>query len=150
MTHEDHVSKIRITLEQGGRVWALMSRKRARSERKHGKLEFLGGHVVPGEEPFEALLRELTEEERSGTLAAQARTTAPVPFVSDVPGVPHHLYEMSIDAAVFDTLVHDPEESLGLVLVPLDELTSGQWLQRVPPCFRLARVLRKFATVVLE
>ncbi len=133
MPHEDQVAKIRITLDQGGRTWALMSRKRAPGERKHGKLEFFGGHLDPGEEPFEALLRELREEELSGTLAARALHAEPVPFVSDLPGVPHHLYELPIDAADFDTLTFDPVESLGLVLVPLDELRAGDWTERVTP-----------------
>jgi hypothetical protein len=140
MSHEDQVAKIRITLEQGGRCWALMSRKRARSERKHGKLEFLGGHVEPGERPFEALLRELGEEELSGTLAARARGFCPAAIVSDIPGVPHHLYEMTLDAADFDALVFDPEESLGLVLVPLDELLAGDLNDRVTP--RTRAILR--------
>lgn len=133
MPHEDQVAKIRVTLDQGGRTWALMSRKRARSTHKHGKLEFLGGHVDPGEGSFEALLRELGEEERSGTLAERARALRPVPFVSNIPGVPHHLYAMHIDAGDFDALVFDPEESLGLVLVPLDELRAGAWTERVTP-----------------
>jgi hypothetical protein len=140
VNHVDQVAKIRITLEQGGRCWALMSRKRARSERKHGKLEFLGGHLDPGELPFEALVRELGEEELSGTLAARARDLRPSPFVSDVPGVPHHLFEMAIDAADIDALVFDPEESLGLVLVPLDELLAGHWNDRVTP--RTRAILR--------
>ncbi len=144
MSHEDQVSKIRITLEQGGRSFALMSRKRAPGERKHGRLEFLGGHLDPGEAPFEALLRELGEEELSGTLAAQARRLRPTAFSADGPGVPHHLYEMAIDAADFDALLFDPEESLGLVLVPLDELLAGHWSDRVTP--RTRAILRVWDT----
>lgn len=143
MRHADQVAKIRITLEQGGRRWALMSRKRARSKRKHGKLEFLGGHLAEGELPFDALLRELGEEEPSGTLAARARAVRPTPFVSDLPGVPHHLYEMSVAAADFDALGFDPTESLGLVLVPLDELLAGTWNERVTP--RTRAILRAWA-----
>lgn len=143
MSHEDQVSKIRITLQQGGQQWALMSRKRAPGKPKHGKLEFLGGHVDPGERPFDALLRELGEEEPTGTLAARARELGPTPFVSDIPGVPHHLYEMVIDANDFDALAFDPEESLGLVLVPLDELLAGSWNERITP--RTRAILRAWA-----
>ena len=82
------------------------------------QLELIGGTVVGGETPFEALIRELGEEETSGTLAEKARALRPAPQQIVVYGEPHYIYRMQITGDEFERLVHDSEESYGFDLVP--------------------------------
>lgn len=82
------------------------------------RLELIGGTVVDAETPFEALIRELGEEETSGTLAEKARTLRPTPRQIVVYGEPHYIYRMTISDDEFQRMIHDPEESYGFDLVP--------------------------------
>lgn len=82
------------------------------------RLELIGGTVVGDETPFEALVRELGEEETSETLAEKAHTLRPIPQLIIVYGEPHYIYRMTINSDEFERMVHDPEESYGFDLVP--------------------------------
>jgi hypothetical protein len=81
------------------------------------RLELIGGTIVGDETPFEALLRELQEEETSGMLAEKARTLRPTPQQIVVYGEPHYIYRMTISGDEFERMIHDPEESYGFDLV---------------------------------
>ena len=121
---EAAVAKARIVLVDGSDRLALMSRKRAEGKSKHGKLEMLGGHLEAGESPLQALLRELREEETSGTLARLVERARPTPREAVVVDTLHHLFEIELPAAACSDLQHDPTESLGFVRVPLAELAD--------------------------
>ena len=81
------------------------------------KLEFLGGHLEIGERPLHALIRELAEEEGSGTLSALVAAAGPEPRRIDVVGTPHHLFELEISDAEASGTTPDPKESHAFELV---------------------------------
>lgn len=114
------VAKVVILVDDSG-ADVLLSRKCAPGRIKHNLLEMLGGGLDPGEGPLEALVRELGEEETTGTLA-RAAARAGRPQVLMVADEKHYLFEMSIDAAVVPRLRPDPKESLGFRRVPRSEL----------------------------
>jgi hypothetical protein len=127
----DRVAKVRISVIRGGERHYLLSIKRAEGKAKHGRLEFLGGHIDNAEDPLEGLIRELAEEEKTGTLAKRARAVAPDPKSMDVAGAHQYLFELEIDEAEYAHLVPDPEESLGFELVTNSALHSKELRSRL-------------------
>lgn len=110
---------VRIRGFSGGTF--LFSRKKAKGTPKHGMLELLGGGV-DGEPPLDGLVRELEEEEKSGLLARRVRLLAPEPRVFKIDGIPHHIFELSIDFDHYLDLRHSSKESLGFKVVPASML----------------------------
>ena len=123
------VAKARIVLLDGGEELSLMSRKRADGKPKHGQLEMLGGHLEAGEGPLDGLIRELREEERTGTLAACAARQTPPFATKTVDDAVHYLFELRLDDGDVRDLKPNPEESLGFELVPTADLVSVHWDQ---------------------
>lgn len=144
-----HVSKVRITVERGGDRLSMLSKKRARkSQKKHGKLEMLGGHLKPEESPLQALIRELREEEASGLLSAKVRSVSPEPREVDAGGARHYLFDIEISYEEFTRLQPSPKESLGFRLVPTAELEAGKHHARLTPKTR--KILNALAEVETE
>ena len=104
------VAKVLITVT-GGDDQCLFSRKRADGSRRDNKLELLGGHIDDGEKPIQALLRELGEEEKSGTLKklmAQADSSFEELWIG---GADHYLFRINITEVDFAQVEADPRES---------------------------------------
>ncbi len=113
----------------------LLSLKKDPETRSDGLLEHLGGHIDPEECCFEALLREVTEEEASGKLAAVLRKEKPVPhelFVA-VHGrqEKHYLYRVTISKELASQLQADERESYGFQFVAAQYLESEQGLHTI-------------------
>jgi ribosomal protein S18 acetylase RimI-like enzyme len=97
----------------------LFSEKREpQSPEKDHRLELLGGTIGSGETPFQGLLRELQEEERSGTLLEKASTLNPSPREIAIGIEPHFIYEMAVTDDEYKRMAHDAHESYGFHLVP--------------------------------
>lgn len=126
-----------------------MARKRADGDpKRHDKLEMLGGHLEEGESPRTALLRELSEEEASGELARLVEAADP-PFRSQAAdGAPHHLFEVTLEAAAADAFRHDPDESLGFEFVRTEELEAGVMDDRLTP--RTRKILGAFGPMPVD
>ena len=127
----EHVSKIRIRVTSDSDDYELLSIKRAEGTKKHGKLELLGGHVEKDEQPLEALIRELQEEESSGFLARRAVLECSSPAQIDVAGAHHYVFGLTITSDEFSHLVAGKEESLGFQLISINELRSDDMQGRM-------------------
>lgn len=114
-----HVAKVLITVTNGASRFLLLSRKRAEGQRKHGRLELLGGHIGRREGPFDGLVRELAEEEGTGVLAEHARSIEPRPREVPLRDAVYHTFQLTISFEDYLTLTPDPRESLGFLLVPI-------------------------------
>ena len=125
MGDQSPVAKARIVIEDGDRRSALLSRKNAPGRRAHAKLEMLGGHLDDDETAYEAIVRELREEEGSGVLARILAKEQPPSRMAIVDGAPHHLFEVRVTAAQCEGVHHDPHESLGFEQVPIESLDAG-------------------------
>jgi N-acetylglutamate synthase-like GNAT family acetyltransferase len=96
----------------------LFSEKRApQSPEKDHRLELIGGAMESGETPFQGLLRELQEEEPSGTLSKKANTLNSTPREIVVGIEPHFIYQMTITDDEYKRITHDAHESYGFHLV---------------------------------
>ena len=93
--------------------------------RKDHRLELMGGRGEPGESPLETLVRELGEEEISGTLAGLAGEVRPEARVVMVKGEIHHLFHLNIGREDLSRLMPHPKESYGYYLVPKAVLEPG-------------------------
>lgn len=121
---KDQVAKARILVIRDDGCWSLLSRKRSSDERKHGKLEMLGGHLDGKESPIEALIRELHEEEKTGKLASTVEEHTPSYQTKVAGGATHHLFEVTLSNEIYEQLKHHPRESLGFELLPTAELNT--------------------------
>lgn len=119
------VAKIIIRVEGFGEPAYLLSRKRAKGTPKHGKLEFLGGGT-DGDDPFTGLVRELEEEEKSGTLASMVSSIQPSARLVRVDGTPHYIFEVTITVDEYLELRHGRKESLGFKVVPQSMVRTPQ------------------------
>ena len=136
------VAKARIVVVRSGVRFALLSSKNAKGKPKHGKLELLGGRLDGNESPFEALLRELCEEEQTGALAEIAEFRKPGFDARTVDRAPHHLFELTITDQQYSPLEPDPNESLGFELVLEKDLASGRIDDELT--YRTREILRVF------
>ena len=127
----DRVAKVRIRVSRAGKHHYLMSVKRAEGKRRHGKLELLGGHVEEGEGPLDGLVRELAEEENSGTLSERVRVLAPKATNLHVAGAQHYVFDLEIDQDECEKLEPNPRESLGFELVAESKLRSRDFRSRL-------------------
>ena len=128
---KDPVAKIIVKVDRKDVPWLLFSIKRAKSPEKHGKLEFLGGHLEPGETPLQALVRELEEEEKSGLLSRKAAEEQPGFIEFEAGGAHHYLFEIVISENDYQIIEHDKRESLGFELIPASEAVHHR--QRLTP-----------------
>jgi hypothetical protein len=92
----------------------LLSRKRASGSRKDDLLEFFGGHLQENETPWEGLMRELHEEDTSGTLAALTRKAAPAPIARNIGTAPHYLFTVTVAADDVQSVTPATDESYGV------------------------------------
>lgn len=102
----------------------------------------LGGHLDEGESPRAALLRELSEEESTGSLARIAGDRAPRHRSEVADGALHHLFELLLEESEARALLPDPDESLGFEWVRTRELEAGELDQRLTP--RTRKILKAF------
>ena len=120
------VSKVMISVVDGPETRYLLSIKQKPGSFDHGRLEFLGGRLEPGENPESALLRELKEEELTGSLsglAARKMSAGPELITGDAR---HFMFSLELSVAEYQQLAHDPAESQGFRLVPRAELVPGE------------------------
>jgi 8-oxo-dGTP pyrophosphatase MutT (NUDIX family) len=112
------VAKLLVSVTGDRTSLILFSRKRAEGYGKHGRLEFLGGRLAKKERPFEALIRELGEEEESGLLAQRVRAERPRSRTVQLPDAIYHTFHLNITFEDYLVLEPGRHESLGFVLVP--------------------------------
>lgn len=112
------VAKVVVSVASGDTNLLLFSRKRAEGYGKHGRLEFLGGRLRKSEPPLVALVRELREEEESGSLAEQVHATQPRADTVRLSDALYHTFQLRITFEEYLALEPGRHESLGFVLVP--------------------------------
>lgn len=108
------VSKIFLSVNDN----YVFSKKRSpRKPKKDKKLELIGGQLDSKETFFQALIRELQEEEESGILAQKAKALNPTYKEIIVKGEPHFIYTMNLNKDEFKKLIPNTEESYGFHLI---------------------------------
>lgn len=112
-----NAAKAVVLVKDGQQATYLLSIKRDPGSSNEGKLEFPGGRFEPNEAPRAALLRELFEEEQSGTFAQLAGARANLYFPMIVLNARYFLFPFQLSADEFGRLSHHPEESFGFELV---------------------------------
>jgi 8-oxo-dGTP pyrophosphatase MutT (NUDIX family) len=103
----------------------LMALKRAPGSDNDGKLEFLGGRMESGEAPYETLVRELSEEEATGSLARIVKSHEISPVEHLIGDALHYLFTFDIRPEQYAVMKHHPAESYGLRLVAKVALTPS-------------------------
>lgn len=94
------------------------ARKRTpRKPDKDNKLELPGGRLDKGETPFEALIRELAEEEESGTVAEKAAALGLTPVEIAIKKTRHFVYHMPLSEEELERIRMNPEENYGYRLL---------------------------------
>ena len=120
------VSKVLLTC---GELYVFSIKKSPLKPEKDNRLELFGGNVEPGESPFEGLVRELREEEESGTLAEKAALLKPgilKKFVVD--DKTQCIYRMHLTPDEYHLLKAHPDESFGIRTIRKALLTSPNLL----------------------
>jgi 8-oxo-dGTP pyrophosphatase MutT (NUDIX family) len=102
-----------------------MALKRAPGSDNDGKLEFLGGRMESGEVPYEALVRELSEEEATGSLARIVMSHEITPAEHLIGDALHYLFTIDISLVQYSVMTYHPAESYGLRLVAKVALTPS-------------------------
>jgi hypothetical protein len=97
--------------------------------RKMGRLEMLGGGLESGEAPFEALLRELREEESSGALEKLARERAPAPLTIVAEGRTDFIFRIDVEKLDLGSLVAAANEVTTLALVARSTIEDPEALK---------------------
>lgn len=116
------VAKAVITINADESMHYLLSVKRDPGSNAEGKLEFLGGRFERHEQPHQALLRELQEEEQTGYLSEIAAHRAGLFFKKEILGARHFLFPLKLSFAEWQQLQYHPEESFGYELIPAANL----------------------------
>ena len=124
------VSKVIVRLEDELPARFLMSLKSKPGSSSNGKLEFLGGRHEAGENALDALIRELSEEDRSGCLAEAVCVARPEACEMLLDDALHFVFQLTIASEMFEKLNHDPSESLGFRLVEEKDLVVGELFTR--------------------
>jgi hypothetical protein len=137
------VAKVIVSVHGFGPELLLFSRKKAKGTPKHGRLELLGGGMDE-DDPLEALVRELDEEEKTGTLAKKVRWEQPGPRTIHVDGETHYIFEIAISLAEYIDLQHSRKESMGLKVVPRSALSDGELYSRLTT--RTQKILAALST----
>ena len=136
-------SRSKMFVEIGDYYLFSLKREPNRPESDH-RLELLGGKQESGETPFQALIREVREEEASGILAQQASDENPPARVVDVSGEAHHIYRISLRKNDWHRLVASPRESYGFHLVPkvqLEPIPEADRARYTPKTLAIFRAL---------
>jgi 8-oxo-dGTP pyrophosphatase MutT (NUDIX family) len=128
-TAKYRVCKAIISIEGEVASGYLMTLKRAPASNNDGKLEFLGGRMDSAETPIETLIRELSEEESTGSLSDIVKKFDALSselFSEHLIGDAwHYLFALEISFEQYSALEFDPDESYGLRLVTPSELTPS-------------------------
>ena len=116
------VAKILIEID-GAYLFAGKSRVRDR-----GRLELLGGHVEAEDDgPFEALLRELGEEEETGLLAKEISRIRPADEKFKIGNRLQHVYRCNLGTFRWQALRPNRKEISTFVLVQRETIESPEY-----------------------
>ena len=122
------VAKVFIRSGQG----FIFSRKRKpHAPDTDDRLEMLGGKLEEGESPREALIRELFEEETSGTLGRLAESTQTVHKEVEVSNQLHFIFTLDTGNTSMDLLHASQEESRGFVRLAAETIQNPQMLSAI-------------------
>lgn len=134
------VSKILLSCRD---VYVFSIKKSPDHPEKDGKLEMFGGNVEADETPFEGLVRELEEEEETGTLAGKVKNTQPALYKQfPVDGKMQCIFQMEVSEYVFNLLRAHPDESYGIRTVKKklfatpDQLNLEQFTPKTQEIFK--------------
>jgi ADP-ribose pyrophosphatase YjhB (NUDIX family) len=105
-----------------GEYYVFSKKRKANAPESDNRLELLGGKVDEGEEPMQALLRELREEEQSGIIAAKVLQLQPQYKKVVVSGQNHYIYRVVLELYDLQNIRHDEKESRGFLKVGMDVL----------------------------
>jgi hypothetical protein len=119
------VCKAIIRVDSDAASQYLMALKRAPGSANDGKLEFLGGRMESGEAPYETLVRELSEEEATGSLARIVKSHVISPAAHLIGDALHYLFTFDISLEQYSGMKYHPAESYGLRLVTKVALTPS-------------------------
>lgn len=124
------VSKIFITVNNS----FVFSKKRAPGfVYKDNKLELLGGNISKNESPFEALVRELEEEELGGILSNKVKKKNLTPkeiTIDGNDGKHHFVYKIEILKSEYEKMIHNQEESYGFHLIQKDDILDKNYFKK--------------------
>jgi 8-oxo-dGTP pyrophosphatase MutT (NUDIX family) len=119
------VAKVLIEID-GAYLFAGKSRARDR-----GRLELLGGHVDAEDDgPFEALLRELREEEETGLLAKEISRIRPAGEKFQIGHRLQHVYRCNLGAFQWQALRPNRKEVSTFVLVQRETIETPEYFQQ--------------------
>lgn len=113
----------KIFVECGG-YYVFSKKWKASDPESDNLLELLGGKVDEGEEPMQALVRELREEEKTGIIAAKVLHLQPQYKQVVVSGQNHYIYRVVLEPGNLQNIRHNEKESRGFVKVGMDILQN--------------------------
>lgn len=111
-----------------GAYYVFSRKRKANAPESDSHMELLGGKIDEGEEPMQALVRELREEEKTGIIAARVLQLQPQYKKVIVSGQDHYVFHITIERADLQNIRHDEKESRGFVKVGLEVIHNRREL----------------------
>ena len=111
-----------------GAYYVFSKKRKAYAPESDNRMELLGGKVDEGEEPMQALVRELREEEDTGIIATRVLQLQPQYKNVIVSGQNHYIFRIAIECADFQNIRHNEKESRGFVKVEMEVIHNRREL----------------------